>query len=83
MSEVFARVAGLIGQVTDVPVEQIGTDSRFDALANWTSYTALRLLTTIEDGLGVRLDLQEYFAIHDVRGLVDAVSVGLGERGAA
>ncbi|GAA3647026.1 acyl carrier protein [Lentzea atacamensis] len=74
MSEVFVEVAGLVGQVTDLPVEEISADSRFDSLANWTSYEALRLLTGIEQRFSVRLDLQEYFALKDVGGLVAAVS---------
>ncbi|MFD4668626.1 acyl carrier protein [Lentzea sp. NPDC058450] len=74
MSEVFVEVADLVGQVTDLPVEEIAADARFDALANWTSYDALRLLTGIEQKFAVRLDLQEYFAIKDVGGLVAAVA---------
>jgi acyl carrier protein len=74
MPEIFAGVAGLVGQVTDVPAEQITADARFDVLANWTSSAALRLLMSIEEQFGIRLDLQRYFAISDVGGLVDAVS---------
>ncbi|MDX3662213.1 phosphopantetheine-binding protein [Streptomyces sp. ID05-26A] len=74
MSEVFVDVADLVGQVTDLPAEEIAADARFDSLANWTSYDALRLLTGIEQKFAVRLDLQEYFAIKDVGGLVAAVA---------
>ncbi|SEQ79655.1 Acyl carrier protein [Lentzea xinjiangensis] len=81
MSEVFTEVAGLVGQVTDLPAEDISADARFDALANWTSYDALRLLTGIEQHFAVRLDLQEYFAIKDVGGLVAAVSSARGKSG--
>ncbi len=81
MPEIFAGVAGLVGQVTDVPVEEITADARFDVLANWTSSAALRLLTGIEEQFGIRLDLQRYFAISDVGGLVDAVSDKIGGNG--
>ncbi|MFI6099359.1 acyl carrier protein [Lentzea sp. NPDC051213] len=81
MSEVFTEVADLVGQVTDQPAEQIAADSRFDALTNWTSYDALRLLTGIEQRFEVRLDLQEYFSISDVGGLVAAVSTAKEKSG--
>ncbi|WP_394618992.1 acyl carrier protein [Lentzea sp. JNUCC 0626] len=74
MSEIFVDLADLVGQVTDLPAEEIAADARFDSLANWTSYDALRLLTGIEQKFAVRLDLQEYFAIKDVGGLVAAVA---------
>lgn len=74
LPEMFTAVAGLVGQVTDLPVETISADARFDTLGNWTSYDALRLLTGIEQRFSVRLDLQEYFSISDVGGLVAAVS---------
>jgi acyl carrier protein len=74
MPEIFAGIVGLVGQVTDVPADQITEDDQFDLLANWTSYAALRLLAGIEEQFGVRLELQRYFAIKDVGGLVDAVS---------
>ncbi len=81
MSEVFTGVADLVGQVTDLPAEDISAGARFDALANWTSYDALRLLTGIEEHFAVRLDLQEYFSIKDVGGLVAAVSAAQGKSG--
>ncbi|SDG06624.1 Acyl carrier protein [Lentzea fradiae] len=79
MSEVFTGVADLVGQVTDLPPEDISAEARFDALANWTSYDALRLLTGIEQHFAVRLDLQEYFAIKDVGGLVTAIAAAQGK----
>ncbi|WP_434446487.1 acyl carrier protein [Lentzea sp. E54] len=81
MSEVFVEVVDLVGQVTDLPAEDISADARFDTLGNWTSYDALRLLTGIEQKFAVRLDLQEYFAIKDVGGLVAAVSTAQEKSG--
>jgi acyl carrier protein len=74
VSELMPQIAELIEQVTDVPAGSIGAEARFEELANWTSYAALRLLTGIEERIGVRLDLREYFAIENVGGLVDAVA---------
>ena len=81
MSEVFVEVVDLVGQVTDLPPEEIAADARFDKLGNWTSYDALRLLTGIEQRFAVRLDLQEYFSIKDVCGLVAAVSTAQEKSG--
>ncbi len=78
MFEVYTEVARVIGQVTDLPAERISSESRFESFNEWTSYAALRLLSGIEQRFGVRLNLQEYFSIKDVGGLVDAVSGALG-----
>ncbi|KKK07565.1 acyl carrier protein [Micromonospora sp. HK10] len=74
MPELFATVADLVAQVADVPAGQVTPEVRFDALANWTSLEALRLLTVLEDDLDVRLDLREYLAVTDVAGLVALVA---------
>lgn len=81
MPEIFAGVAGLVGQVTDVPADRITADARFELLTDWTSFTALRLLAGIEERFGIRLDLQRYLAISDVGGLVAAVSDKIGGNG--
>jgi|GraSoiStandDraft_11_1057310.scaffolds.fasta_scaffold1416918_1 acyl carrier protein len=60
----FLREA--IRDITDAPVEEVGPDARLAALGNWSSLAALRLLTTIEDSLGVWLDLREYLAVETV-----------------
>ncbi|MFE9692980.1 phosphopantetheine-binding protein [Micromonospora sp. NPDC005806] len=75
MPELFTTVADLIEQVADVPAGQVRPDVRFDALANWTSLEALRLLAALEDDLGVRLDLREFLAVTDVAGLVELIAV--------
>ncbi|MEU5695020.1 acyl carrier protein [Actinosynnema sp. NPDC020468] len=78
MSDVHDGVVELIGRVTDLPADRLGADVRFADLGDWTSYTALRLLTALEDRFGVRLDLERYFAVHDVGGLVAEVSRAAG-----
>lgn len=74
MSEVLPTVVDLIEQVTDVPADEIGGESRFDALDNWTSFAALQLLMAIEDRFGVRLDLRSYLAW----ARVDQLAAGIG-----
>jgi len=81
VSEVLTELSGLVGQVTDQPDEEISAEVRFDTLAEWGSFAALRLLAGIEQRFGVRLNLEEYFAIRDVGGLADAVSVALAGAG--
>lgn len=74
MPDLFTTVADLIEQVADVPAEEISPDVRFASLANWTSLEALRLLSALEDDLGVRLDLRAYLAVSAVGELVDLVA---------
>ncbi|MEU7923755.1 acyl carrier protein [Micromonospora sp. NPDC049801] len=74
MPDLFTTVAGLIEQVADVPAEEITPDVRFASLAHWTSLEALRLLSALEDDLGVRLDLRAYLAVTAVGELVDLVA---------
>jgi acyl carrier protein len=79
MDDVLATVVGLIEQVTDAPAGEIGPESRFDALENWTSFAALRLLTLVEEAFGVGLDFRAYFAaaqVEDLTSLVVAEALG-------
>ncbi|MEV4413090.1 acyl carrier protein [Catellatospora sp. NPDC049609] len=78
MSDVTGTVVGLVERVTELP--DISAESRFHNLANWTSLSALRLLTDIEDEFGVQLDLRSYLAVNDVGQLSDLVSTALGDR---
>jgi len=74
MSDVFAAVAELVEEVTDVPVDEIEAASRFESLDNWTSLAALQLLTAVEERFGVRLDLRAYFATTRVGDLVSMIA---------
>lgn len=74
MSDLFTTVAGLIEQVADIPAEEISPDVRFASLSHWTSLEALRLLSALEDDLGVRLDLRTYLAVTAVGELVDLIA---------
>jgi len=76
MAEVLTTVVDLLELVTDVPAEEIGGATRFDSLAGWTSLAALRLLTSVEDRFGLRLDLRAYFAAAEVADLVTLISEG-------
>jgi acyl carrier protein len=73
MDDVHAIVTGLIEQVTDVPAEEMTADTRFDALDNWTSFAALRLLTLVEERFGIGLDFRAYFAAARVGDLASLV----------
>lgn len=73
MPELVNVVTALVEQVAEVPAERLAPASRFESLDNWTSLAALRLLTGIEDELGVRLDLRRYMAVTDIGGLVDLI----------
>jgi acyl carrier protein len=57
-------IVDLVERVTELP--DIAPSSRFETMGNWTSLSALRLLTDIEDRFGVKLDLRAYFAVGDV-----------------
>lgn len=77
MSEVHPELAAMLSQVTDEPAERFTAGTRFDELPEWSSYSALRLLAAIEQRFDVRLNLEAYFAIKDVAGLVAAVADAL------
>jgi acyl carrier protein len=83
MFDIYRAVVALVAQVTDVPVEDISAGLRFIELDNWTSFTALRLLTAVEDRLGVRIDLREYLAANEVGELVAIVDAARDQRLAA
>jgi acyl carrier protein len=78
MPDTYPRLVELISGVTETPASEISAEARFESLGDWTSYSALRLLTLIEERFAVRLDLRTYMALHDVAGLVDAVDAQLG-----
>jgi acyl carrier protein len=74
MSEVLTEVVDLVAEVVELPADRISATSRFDALGDWGSYAALRLLAEVEVRFGVRLDLRHYLAIEVVGDLADAVT---------
>jgi acyl carrier protein len=74
MSEPLDDIARLVALMTREPGRQITEDSRFETLGNWSSLTALRLLTVIEQRWGVALDLRAYLAIETVGELAEAVA---------
>src|SRR4051812_31994558 len=63
VTDVLSAVIDLIEQVTDVPVETIRADSRFETLGQWTSFAALRLLVSVEERFGIQLELGEYLSL--------------------
>ncbi|CAM4438239.1 acyl carrier protein [Nocardia ninae] len=74
MSDTKTTLAQLISTVTDLPPEQITDERRFDELDNWTSHTALRLFTALEDRFAIRLDLKTYFQTPTVAALADLIA---------
>lgn len=85
MSDVLHTVTDLLEQVTDLPTDQIGPQSRFADLTSWTSLAALRLLTTVEDHFGLSLDLRSYLNAQRVEDLVRLIDdqLALAPEGAA
>lgn len=72
MSDITSTIVDLVERVTELP--GIVPSSRFETMGNWTSLSALQLLTDIEDFFGVKLDLRAYFAVADVDQLSTLVS---------
>lgn len=68
------EVLTLVRHACDAPAAQITVQARFESLPTWTSLTALRLLTELEDRFGHRLDLREYLAVRTVGELVDLLA---------
>jgi len=80
MPDVFTVVVDLVEQVTGIPADELGEGTNFERLGGWTSLEALRLLTAVEDTLGVRLDLRTYFAAATIADLVALIHAGLAAR---
>jgi acyl carrier protein len=78
VSDITSTIVDLVEQVTEIP--DIALSSRFETMGNWTSLSALRLLTDIEDRFGVKLDLRAYFATADVGQLSTLVSTAMAGR---
>jgi acyl carrier protein len=71
MSEIHPDLIRLVAQVVRATDDEVTPQSRFDSLDNWTSLTALRLLTMIEQRWGVAFDLRRYFAVETVGELAE------------
>jgi acyl carrier protein len=78
MPELLDDLARLIALTTRQRGQRITEDSRFETLGNWSSLTALRLLTLIEQRWGIALDLRTYFAMETVGGLARAIAAETG-----
>lgn len=61
---------------------QVSPDGTFEELGV-TSVVRLRLLVSIQQRLGVNLDVVDIFSVHDVRGLIRLVEEHLPEEGFA
>jgi acyl carrier protein len=73
MPEVHSEVVALINRVTQA-AEAITPQSEFEALPNWSSLNALRLLAALENRFRVSLDLRRYLAVNTVGELVAMVA---------
>ncbi|UOZ05524.1 acyl carrier protein [Amycolatopsis sp. WQ 127309] len=70
-TDLAPELARLVATVTDVPAAEITPDRRFAELPGWSSHTALRLFTAVEDAFGVRLVLKTYLATESVGALAE------------
>ncbi|MDT0471402.1 acyl carrier protein [Streptomyces griseoviridis] len=66
MPDVMTTLPGLVARVTRHPADEITADSPFTGLGRWGSLVAVRLLATVEQAYGVRLDLRHYLTIRTV-----------------
>ncbi|KAA8884295.1 acyl carrier protein [Nocardia colli] len=73
MPDLNTELAQMISTVTDLPPEAITGERRFDELDNWTSHTALRLFTALEDRFAVQLSLKTYFRTPTVAALAELI----------
>ncbi|MEV0074653.1 MULTISPECIES: acyl carrier protein [unclassified Amycolatopsis] len=69
--DIGPELARLIAAVTDAPVADVTPERPFTDLAGWSSHTALRLFTAVEDTFGVRLDLKTYLTTETVGALAE------------
>jgi acyl carrier protein len=74
MPEGFQKVRELVALTADASQDEITLLTRFDALPEWSSLAAIRLLTMIEESFGLRFDLREYLSATTVGELVTLVT---------
>jgi len=67
---VSETVSRLVARTVRVPAAEVSPSDEFESFAGWSSVTALRLLVSLEETLGVTLDVSEYFAIQTVGELI-------------
>jgi acyl carrier protein len=73
MSDLEVELSRMVAVVVDRPPGTINPEGRFEEFGNWSSLAALRLLSMIEQHLGVTFDLREYVQIETVDALAAAV----------
>jgi acyl carrier protein len=64
--DTYSMLLELIENITEQPADSLDRETRFDSLGNWSSTAAIRLLTKVEDTLGVDLELPKYLSVKTV-----------------
>jgi acyl carrier protein len=75
----FARVAGVVSQVFDVPAASLTERSSSETIEAWTSLTHMNLVLALEDEFGVRLSDAEILEMTDLRAVMDTLARALSK----
>lgn len=80
MSEVFPRLAGVIGSVFDIDPEGVTAEMTAEDVDAWDSLNHLRLITEVESQFDVRLSMAQIMELENVGDLARAVEQLVAER---
>ena len=71
MTDTFARVCDLMGDVLSVSEDEITLVTKQEDLANWDSLQHLNLMLALEDDFDVTLDVSDMQRLTSVRAILE------------
>ena len=73
------RIKQIIAENLKVPLESISDDLAVGDIPEWDSLAHVRIISALEIGLGVELDIEQTLDLEDVDDLIDAFLPGDSE----
>ena len=67
------RIFKIVGQVMDVPMEQLNEDSSPGTVENWDSFQQMNLILSLEEEFDITFSDQEIVEMLSVRIIVEAL----------
>lgn len=63
----------LVSEVLDVPFEKLHVGTQLNTLENWDSLNSLRLISKIERGYGIRIELARFHKLQTMKELSELI----------
>ena len=73
------RIFKIVGQVMDIPVEQVNKDSSPDSVENWDSLKHMNLILALEEEFGITFSDQEIVEMLSLEIIIAIMKEKLGE----